>query len=267
MAPPTATGAIRITRRMPVVRFLARAGFAVNGLVHAVLGYLIIVVATGAFARADPSGAFAQIESSPGGVFVLWAVIIGLAALGVWLILGALLMRPQDSKRRAARMVIEIGKGIAYLALAALALAFIRNGIAGAGGTSAPSAQLMTAPGGRVVVLVIAILIVAVGVYFGAKGLRRTFTEDIRVPSGRAGSAVVALGIWGYLSKGIAIAILGALFLGAAVTADPSKATGLDSAVKYLLALPFGPPIVGVVGAGFIAYGLYCFVRARYARL
>jgi hypothetical protein len=268
MAPPTPTGAIRVTRRLPVVRFLARTGFAVNGLLHAVIGYLAISVATGSSAQADPSGAFGQIASSPGGVFVLWALTIGLAALGVWLILGAVLIRPQDSKKRALRMAIELGKGLTYLVLAGVSLAFIRSGVAaGSGSASTPSAQLMAVPGGVVFLFLIGIIVLAVGVYFGAKGLRRAFTEDIRVPSGAAGKAVVVLGIWGYLSKGIALAIVGVLFVGAAVTADPSNATGLDGALKSLLGVPFGPPIVGIVGAGFIAYGIYCMVRAKYARL
>jgi hypothetical protein len=251
-----------------VLRFLARAGFAVNGLVHAIIGYLAIRVATGTTDHADPAGAFGQIASTPGGIFVLWAVTIGLAALGIWLILGSFLLRPQDSKKRAVRFAVEIGKGIVYLALAAGAFAFVRQGAsAGTGETATPSAQLLAAPGGLFVIIVIGVVILAVGVYFFVKGVRRTFVEDIEVLDGGAGRAVVTLGIWGYVSKGIALAIVGVLFVVGAVTTDPTAATGLDGALKALLKLPLGPVIVGAVGAGFIAYGVYCIVRAKYARL
>jgi hypothetical protein len=37
--------------------------------------------------------------------------------------------------------------------------------------------------------------------------------------------------------------------------------------MKALLGLPFGGVILVVVGLGVIAYGLYCFARARLARL
>jgi hypothetical protein len=57
------------------------------------------------------------------------------------------------------------------------------------------------------------------------------------------------------------------LFIAAAATTDADQAGGLDSALKALLKLPLGPWVVGVVGAGFIAYGIYSMVRARYARL
>ncbi len=268
MAPPKALRAARKARRLPVVRFLARGGFAVNGLVHAVMGYLTISVATGSSAQADPSGAFGQIAATPGGVFVLWAVTIGLAALGIWLILGAVLIRPQDSKRRALQLVVEAGKGLAYLVLAAVATAFIRTGVSGdSGGATNPSARLMAMPGGILVVFLIGVVALAVGFYFVGKGVLRKFTQDIQIPSGTAGKAVLILGVWGYVSKGIALAIVGALFIAAVFTADTSAATGLDGALKSLLGLPSGPPIVGVVGAGFIAYGIYCLVRAKYARL
>ena len=71
----------------------------------------------------------------------------------------------------------------------------------------------------------------------------------------------------GYVAKGIAIAVVGVLFVAAAVTADPEKAGGLDAALKSLAALPFGTVILWLVGAGLIIYGVFCFARARYARM
>ncbi|MDD0856881.1 DUF1206 domain-containing protein [Arthrobacter alpinus] len=46
----------------------------------------------------------------------------------------------------------------------------------------------------------------------------------------------------GYIAKGIAIVTLGVLFIVAAVQVDPKDATGLDGALKALVALPFGRP-------------------------
>ena len=46
-----------------------------------------------------------------------------------------------------------------------------------------------------------------------------------------------------------------------------SQAGGLDDAFDALHALFPGPLLVGLVGVGFIAYGLFLFFRARYARL
>jgi hypothetical protein len=60
---------------------------------------------------------------------------------------------------------------------------------------------------------------------------------------------------------------VGVLFLIAALTGDAAKADGLDGALKTLATLPFGPAILILVGVGLIAYGVYSFVRARFARL
>ena len=36
---------------------------------------------------------------------------------------------------------------------------------------------------------------------------------------------------------------------------------------RTLAGLPFGPIILWIVGVGLILYGLFCFARARYARM
>ncbi len=71
----------------------------------------------------------------------------------------------------------------------------------------------------------------------------------------------------GYLAKGVALAVVGLLFVLAAARADPSQASGLDGALKTLGQQPGGPVILVAVGLGFVAYGLYSFARARYARM
>ena len=75
------------------------------------------------------------------------------------------------------------------------------------------------------------------------------------------------LGTVGYVAKGVAIIVVGILFAVAAVKVDPDDSTGLDGALKSLASLPFGMVILIAVGLGLIAYGVYTFVRARYARL
>ncbi|MGZ8804317.1 MAG: DUF1206 domain-containing protein, partial [Microbacterium sp.] len=81
------------------------------------------------------------------------------------------------------------------------------------------------------------------------------------------GMTATRAGVVGYIAKGIAIGVAGVLFIVAAITSDPDAAGGLDDALKALLALPFGPVILWIVGAGLIIYGLFCFARARYAKM
>lgn len=258
----------RASRSTKPLRFLARAGFAVNGLVSAIIGIIAIGIAVTGGGSADQSGAFAAISATPGGLVTLWVIAIALAALGLWYLLGSFLTYGRDTKRRVAKIGMQIGKGIAYLLLAGAALGFVR-GSEGSGANQATvlTAQLMATPGGIALIVLIGLLFAAIGIYMVRKGLTRRFKSDITLPSGSAGKAVEGVGVFGYIARGIALFIVGALFIAAAVTFDPSKATGLDGALRTLATLPFGQLLLVIVGLGFIAYGIYSVLRARLANL
>ena len=250
-------------------RTLARVGYAVNGLLHLLIGLIAIGVATGTSgAKADQSGALGQLAATPGGVFVLWAIVIGLVALGLWQVLEAFLVPAYDPKRKWAHRIIELGKGVAYLAIAATAFAFANGASSDAAkSTQDFAAALLAAPGGILLLVLVGLLVLVIGGFFVYRGAAQKFTESITVPDGPGGSAIVALGVFGYVAKGIALAVVGILFLVAAFTANAAKATGLDGALKALIDLPYGAAILITVGVGLIAFGLYSFARARYARL
>ena len=257
-------------KNSPVLSVLARTGYAVNGILHILIGGIAIGVAFGAGAGsgADQSGALGALASAPGGVFVLWVIVVGLAALGIWQLLSAALVLEPDATKRAAHIAGELGKAVAYLAIAATALTFALGGSSNsASSTTSFSATLLASPGGVILLVVVGLGVLAIGVVFVVRGVRQSFTKHIRVPAGAVGTAVVALGVVGYVAKGIAVGVVGILFIVAAATADPSQATGLDGALKSLLGLPFGKVILVAVGIGVIAYGLYCFARSRLAKL
>lgn len=251
------------------LQLLARLGFAVNGLLHVIIGSIAISVAVGGGGgEADQSGALHQLAKTPGGVFLLWAVVVGMAALGIWQCLKGFLVPGRDPKRRWLHRIGELSKGIVYFAIAATAFSFARgSGSSSSGKTQAFSAKLLEAPGGVVLLAAIGLAVLVIGAVFVWRGATGRYLRDIRVPAGTAGGVVTVLGLVGYVAKGIALAVVGVLFMAGAFTFDPSKASGLDEALKALAGLPYGVVILFVVGLGVIAYGLYLFARARLARL
>jgi hypothetical protein len=252
----------------PGFRAVARLGYAVNGLLHLLIGGIAIGVAVGVGGQsADQSGALSQLAATPGGVLVLWVIVVGLLALALWgLLYGVLLPRGED--RKAGKRVSAAGKTVAYAAVAITALTFARGASTSSAQSSTSfSATLLSAPGGVVLLVVLGLAVVGIGGYFVAKGVRGTFVRDIRVPTGSVGTATRALGRIGYIAKGIALAVVGILFVAGALTFNPGEATGLDGALKALAALPFGTVILIAVGIGLIAYGVYCVLRARLAKL
>lgn len=269
MAGGTAAKAARSAKGNEPLRVLARGGYVVNGLLHAVIGIIAISVAIGAGGgEADQSGALTKLAAVPGGAALLWVIVVGLTALGLWQIIQTITVYGPDQKHKWARRLAEFGKAVAYLAIAATTFTFARGRPTNTANSTADfSAKMLTAPGGVILLIVIGLGVLGIGGYFIFKGATKKFTDDIAVPSGGTGQIFILLGVLGYVAKGVALCTVGILFIIAAATLDPGKANGLDGALKSLVALPYGGPILVVVGAGLIAYGVYCCVRARQARL
>lgn len=267
----TASDARRAAREAANSRILAiaaRAGFAASGLVHFMLGSLAISLAEHRGGEPDQSGAIAEVAKLPGGTIALWLTILGFAALGLWLLLQASLGVGSRSKKRWARSLVSAGKALAYFALGWTALTFALGGSTDAPrSTRRTSAAILSLPGGQVLLILIGLVAAAIGAYFIHKGAMRGFRDDISVPDGPTGKGVVGLAMTGHLAKGVAIVVVGLLFVVAAVRVEPDNATGLDGALSSLAALPSGEIVLVAIGAGLIAYGFYSFVRARLAQL
>ena len=269
MSSDSAAGPARSVRQSGTLRLLARLGFAVNGLLHFLIAGIAIALALGTGGdSADQSGALGQVAATPGGVFVLWVIVVGMSALGLWLLLGAFLMQGPDPQRVWSHRLVEISKAIVYLGLAATAAVFAVGGTTSSSGSAQDaSATLLANPGGVVLLLAGGLVLLGVGAYFVRKGALKKFTEDLSVPSGSTGNVIIALGVVGYIAKGLVLGVVAVLIVVAAVTVDSSKSTGLDGGLKALAALPYGGFVLGTIGAGLAAYGLYCFARAWRARL
>jgi len=257
--------AARRARGSRVLELLARAGYAVSGLLHLVVGVLAVQVATGSASSGEASqtGALATIGQSPGGAVILWFAVVAFAALGLWQLTVALSGSVETSDRLKAA-----GKALLYVALGLLAVQVVTGSSGGGGQEEGFTAGLMQTPGGTLLVGAVGVGIVAGGVYHVVKGWKKKFLEDLQGGTGgHVGRAVVTLGRVGYVAKGVALGVLGALFVVAAVQHDPQQAGGLDSAFATLAGQPFGAVLLVAVGLGFAAYGLYSFARARYARM
>lgn len=255
------------------LRVLARAGIAANGLVHVLIGAIVLVVAFGGQGESDQAGAFKAIAGAPLGFAALWILTIALWALAVWHVVEGILARDRDgdakgfAKKWGVR-VSEWGQAVVFAALgalsAAVALGARPDGDDTAEGTSR---GILSLPGGPFVLGAVGLGVGIGGVVFVVMGVRRSFRDKMSIPSTPIGRSVEILGAVGFVAKGVALIVVGILLLVAAVKVDPDAAGGLDGAIRALLALPYGPILAGIVGCGLIAYGVFCFFRARYARL
>jgi len=261
--------AARATEDSTVFRTLARIGYVVLGIVHIVIGVVAISFVTGGGSgEADQGGAMEQIRQTPLGVLLLWVIAVGLSALAVWQIADAFLERDPDAKKRWGYRVKFVGTAVAYVAIAWTALVYALGGQSDSSESSQTfSAQLLATPAGVFLLVLVGLIVGAIGIAFIVRGATRAFEKNLALPVGVAARGIITFGVVGYIAKGVAIAVTGVLFVVAALTHHPEEAGGLDAALHSLAALPFGVVILWIVGAGLVTYGVFCFARARYARM
>lgn len=264
----SAKSTARAAQDSTVFRTLARVGYVVLGILHILIGFLAISITTGGGGNADQGGALQQIQKSPAGVVLLWVIVLGLVALAVWQIAEALIERNPDSKKKWGHRIKFVGTAVAYLAIAGTALVYALGGQSQSSESSQSfSAQLLAAPAGVALLVLVGLIVAAVGIAFVVRGVTQAFTKQLQLPAGAVRKGIIGLGVAGYIAKGIAVFATGVLFVVAALTHDPEKAGGLDAGLRTLAGLPFGAFILWTVGAGLALYGAYCFARARYAKM
>jgi uncharacterized protein DUF1206 len=252
--------------------YAARAGFAVSGVLHLIVAFIIAQIAFGSGGNADQSGALATLASHTGGAVILWGVAAGLVALGLWRIAESIVgskpgegSGPYQDDTPAWKRAKSLGLALVNFAIAFSAARFaIGSGQQSSQQNAGLSAQMMQSGWGKAVLIAVALGLIGVGGYHVYKGATKKFFKDLRV---HGGTGVTAVGVAGYVAKGVVLVGAGILVIIATLQADPSKATGFDAAVKALGHAPFGKVLLIVAAVGIAAFGAYSFVRSRYGRM
>ena len=253
---------------------LARIGLLAYGLVHLLVAWLALQLAWGGGGgEADQSGAMATLAQTPVGKPLLWIIAVGLIALAVWQAAealqwrGSLRMGGRQKKKALQNIGKSVAKAVVYAVLAITAIKFA----VGSGKSSAQQQQEGTAgvfgwPGGRFLVGIAAVILLCVGVVHIVKGVKKTFLKQIDLADAppKTTRLITRVGQVGFPAKGIALAVVGGLLGYAAITFDPSKARGLDGAMRTILDAPFGEVLLTLVAVGIVAFGVFLFARARY---
>ena len=256
-------------RARPWLERLARLGFLAKGLVYATVGALALQAAFGVGGQTtDTQGAVAVLARAPFGRALLALLSVGLVAYGLWRFVQA---GTNPGGRSGAKGVVAragfVASGVIHFALAATAVGLLLGSGGGGGNTEQDlTARLLAAPFGRVLVGLVALAIVGAGVFQLIKAYRADFRRALRTAEMSAAEETWAVraGRTGYAARGIVFALIGVFFGQAAVQADASEARGLDGALTALQGQAYGPYLLGGVAIGFVLYGVYMVVEARY---
>ncbi len=268
------------------VRAFTRYGWLSKGFVFVIIGVLALRIATRSWPdgrrQADQQGALRTLADQPLGSILLAATAVGLIVFMLWNITQAVI--PGSTELDAfgvAKRIGWFGLGLFYgaLAVAGFRLAWASGSpdenAAGStvGGSdtepAALTARLLAQPGGRWVAIVAAIVIVAVALYHGYKGVTYGFVDDIDTSDLDDDTErwIGRLGVAGFLARGLVLGLVGALLLEAAIQFDPDDAVGLDGALRELATVAYGRVLLGIVGFGLIVAGSYDMVTFRRQKL
>lgn len=258
-----------VTNSKPL-EVVARAGFAVSGLLHFLIGLVAIRLAMGGQGQADVSGAVQQLAAQPAGPLLLWTSFAACVALAIWQTSDAIFdFEHLPTKKKVAKKLKAAVQAVVY-AVFALTLASVATG---AGSDNRESTRdltinLMKAPGGVALLVVIGAAIAVTGIVYAIRGFKKSFIKYLRMPSQpQARTAVTVTGVVGYVAKGFALLLVGLLIIIATVKAHPEESTGLDGSLKALREQPFGVYLLAAVGVGLICYGIYMAMRAKLAKM
>jgi uncharacterized protein DUF1206 len=237
---------------------LARTGLVAKGVSFGIVGVLALKLALGDGGKATSrEGALQQIAGTTFGTVFLILLALGFAAYALWRFVQA--WRCDEWPKRIG----YIGRGLIYAGLTYSTAHVVAGGHAQSqnGKAHQTAGMILSWPGGPVLVAIGGAIVVGVGLWNLYRGISRKFedkwTRGYSVWGSRAG-------LVGHAARFVVFGLIGAFAIKAALEYDPKQAIGLDGALQKLAHSGYGPYLLGLTAAGLVAYGLYCFVDARY---
>jgi len=265
--------------RSDSLRRLAAVGLMAYALIHLIIGWLAVQLAWRVPGPAqhggrstDQSGALTLLARSTVGDLLLWVIAVGMAGLAVWQAVEVLRhnreLPPPGRERWWAllQLVKTVGTGLIYGYLSFSAVKTALGHGQGRGKETHQVRGVLGWPGGQAIVVGIALVTAGIGVYLAIKGLRSGFLDEIDLdgvaPALR--TLVHRVSQAGFVVKGAALVLVGVVVSWAAITFDPSRADGLDGALRTVEGAPYGQWALTAIAAGLAAYAVYCVTRARH---
>ena len=254
------------------VERVARAGILSRAVNYIVLGALVTAVLLGRGDKElDRRGAIESVSGGVAGHLLLLLLCVGFVCYIAWQLLRAATRRgDQSGLANAGRRLLALGTALIY---AGFLVTTVRV-LVGAGTKSPQSdqdswtARLLGAGGGRLVVAAAGVAVIVAGlVLFGYAASRKFETPlDTGAMSTAMRRVAAVLGVAGQSARGLVFVIVGGFVLSAALADDASRSKGLDASLRTLAAQRFGAILLSVVALGFLAFGLYSLLDARYRK-
>ena len=220
----------------------------------------------------DRGGALSAMADTSTGKILVGALAFGLLGYALWRLAQAVLGRPLEGGEQEGwlKRLGYLGRALWYALLFWIAVSALAGADESGNEEDRFTARVLELPFGRWIVAAIGLAILGAGVFNVWRGVTGRFRDRLktRKMSELEDTAFTMVGSIGHIARGIAVfGLIGFFLVRAAWQYDPEEAVGLDGALAKVLQADYGPVLLAVAAGGLIAYGLYCFVEARYRQV
>lgn len=255
----------------PLMDRLTRLGYAVKGGLYLAIGFIAIAGALGRTATpADQLGAIVEFSELPFAQIILWVILLGLISYSLWGVIRAIL-DPFHKGTKLEGLIMRLGYLISAITYATFVWPTYQLIIGASEGTGTDAtielvSKVMNMPMGRWLVGGFGVSAVVAGLFQIYTGIKPDFEQRFKPYSLTSEQKTIArrMGRFGTVARGVIFGIAGAFLIIAAWQANPGQARGFDGALDFLADQPYGIWLLGIVAAGFIAFGLYSFIGAAW---
>lgn len=259
-----------LVRNVSWLPWLARIALGARGLVYLVVGVFVTFTAITSRAAEGWQGAFLALRDLPGGIAAVFVLVSALLAYIAWRLVEALLDPEnlgKDLKGLALRGV-RLCSAVVYGALAWKALdVLLREPQASDDSTPRHATALaLSEPFGRELVIAAGIGVIMVALFQVWQSLTLDICKHLSPNDEDLSPWIAALGRIGLLARGLVFAIVGGFLVFAAWIYQPQEARAMSGALRVIEQQPYGAWLLGIVGLGLCAFGLFGIAVAFYRR-
>jgi hypothetical protein len=238
---------------------------------YALVGLLALKVALlGHGHTPDRHSALKAVADEQFGRVLLSAIAVGLAGYALWQLARAVLGGNLEGGEEESifKRIGYAARGVFYGALFVSTLMIVFG--ADEGGSQQKedraTAFVLDLPAGPYIVGGVGLAFLAAGAFNLYRGVTRKFREKLKLRkmSEAEDKAYSAIGVAGFVARGVVFGLIGVFLVRAAYQYDPKETVGIDGALAELAQASYGPFLLGLTAAGLFAFGLYSFVEARY---
>lgn len=268
-----------LLRRVPPLRDLlelaARVGYGARGFVYLSVGCLILLSAVDVVGDAvGTKGALDWLVLRPLGRLWVFLIGLGLAAFVLWRVLQSVFDADHEGVSGHG-LRTRMSQGFSGLSYAGLAFAAFSLLVRAPDGDPAQegvvrsqeqAATVLSLPFGNWLLAGVGLMILGIGVSNVVKAWREDFTEYLAC-SPRTCRRVAPLARAGHIARGLAYLPLAILVILAGLRSSARDVTSFGSALEAVERQPGGPWILMATALGFVAFGAFSFIEARFRRI